>query len=185
MRIGSWGLVQGSLRNKFILPSMPLLTHWTFLPPLGGHSPPTKFHCSPFLPPSSLGLLLASSGLHFRTPQALSQWVGMGSHPVRAAQGALHSRATLANSISSIPGLLPVLTPLLKKVYLFLFGCTGLICSTWGLRHSLWHTGSLVVACGILTKDQTQAPPMGTWSLNHWATREVSKLGVVKGEVKD
>ena len=93
MKIGCWGLVQRSFRNKFILPSMrvkgdsvPLLTHWTSLPPLGGHSPPTKAHFSPSLPPPALGLLVASSDLHPRTLQALSQWVGMGSHPAIARE---------------------------------------------------------------------------------------------------
>lgn len=45
--MGCGGLVQGNLRNKFILPLtrvkgvfVALLTHWTFLPPLGGTAYP-------------------------------------------------------------------------------------------------------------------------------------------------
>lgn len=44
-----------------------------------------------------------------------------------------------------------------------------------------------IFGCGVwdLTKDQTQAPPLGKEEvLTHWTTPEVSNLGVVKGEGK-
>lgn len=144
MKIECWGLVQGSFRNKFILPSMrvkgdsvPLLTHWTSLPPLGGHSPPTKAHFSPSLPPPALGLLVASSDLHPRTPQALSQWVGMGSHPVIATQGALRPRATFPTASLVYLASSQSLHLFLKNIYSLLFGCTGLIWSMWDLQSLL------------------------------------------------
>ena len=55
----------------------------------------------------------------------------------------------------------------------------------------LWHAGSLVAACGLLswgmwalscgmragssslTRDQTWPPALGVWNLTHWTTREV------------
>ena len=69
-----------------------------------------------------------------------------------------------------------------KKNFIYLFGCT---------RSQLQQADSLVAACGLLscgmrtlscgmhvgsislTRDQTWAPALGAWSLNHCTTREV------------
>ena len=48
-----------------------------------------------------------------------------------------------------------------KVFILFYPSAPGLSCSTWDLRSSLQHAGSLAVACGIpssLTRNGTQAP---------------------------
>ena len=44
-----------------------------------------------------------------------------------------------------------------------------------------------IFGCGMWDPDEgsNSGPSFGAWSLNHWTVREVSKLGVVKGEGKD
>ena len=68
---------------------------------------------------------------------------------------------------------------------MYLFGCVGLSCSTWGL--SLWRTArTLWLQCAGLaallrgmwdlnypTRDQTGIPCIKRQILNHWMAREV------------
>ena len=39
-----------------------------------------------------------------------------------------------------------------------------------------WHVES------SQTRDQTQVPCVGRWILNHWTTREVPRMGVLKDQ---
>ena len=59
--------------------------------------------------------------------------------------------------------------------YLFILAVPGLSHGTRDLSCGM-HAGS-----SSLTRDQTQAPALGVWSLTHWTTREVPELHFLMG----
>ena len=55
----------------------------------------------------------------------------------------------------------------------YLLAVLGLNCEMWVLSYIIWGFSSL-------TRGQTQAPCIGTWSLSHWITREVPGKSFLK-----
>ena len=59
---------------------------------------------------------------------------------------------------------------LFLKKYLFVYLAVP------GLSYSMWNLWLQHVGSSSLTRDRTQAPCIGVWSLRHWTTREVPDL---------
>ena len=96
-----------------------------------------------------------------------------------------------------------ILIPYLKIYLLIYLAALCLSCGMQGLcslmqdlfiavhRLQLWHTGLVLVACGLNcyatcgilvspTRDQTHVPCIAKWTCNHWTTREATVLTIYR-----